>query len=60
MYPRMYVGDAAKATAEKGRALAEARVEGMVRLIRAVKEDAVTEGLIDTFMRGVEKPENPW
>ena len=60
MYPRMYVGDAGKATAAKGKALAEARVEGMVKLIRAVKEDAVTEGLVDEFMRGAEKPRNPW
>lgn len=60
MYPRMYVGDASKATAAKGKALAEARVEGLVQIIRAVKEDTVTEGLIGEFRRGAEKPENPW
>lgn len=60
MYPKMYVGDASKATAEKGKALAEARVEGLVKLVRAVKNDEVTEGLIDDFLQGVDEPKNPW
>jgi len=29
MYPYMYVGDASKATAEKGRVLAERRIAGL-------------------------------
>jgi creatinine amidohydrolase/Fe(II)-dependent formamide hydrolase-like protein len=60
MYPKMYVGDASKATAEKGKALAEARVDALVKLVRAVKNDEVTEGLIDEFLQGVDDPENPW
>ncbi len=60
MYPRMYVGDASKATAEKGKALAEARVGALVKLIKAVKDDEVTEGLIDEFVQGTDEPKNPW
>ncbi len=59
-YPRMYVGDASKATAEKGKALAEARVEGLVELIRAVKNDEVTACLIGEFVQGRSEPKNPW
>ena len=60
MYPRMYVGDASKATAEKGQRLNEARVEGLVRIIQAVKNDRVTEGLIDEFVEGIDEPSSPW
>ncbi len=45
MYPDMYVGEPGKATAEKGRVIAERRVAALVRVIRAVKNDAITPAL---------------
>lgn len=59
MYPGMYVGDASKATAEKGRVMAEERVEAVVRLLRAVKEDQVSPGLQAEFQRGQQTPTPP-
>jgi len=55
-YPAMYVGDASKATAEKGKVLTEARVEALVRIIRAVKEDATTPALLAEFLAGRQRP----
>ena len=56
MYPAMYVGDASRATAEKGRRLAEARVADLVALLRAVKEDSVTPELMGEFLEGSRHP----
>jgi len=60
MYPNMYVGDARTATAEKGKVLNDARVEPLIRLIKAVKEDEVTPGLLEQFNRGGENPKSPY
>ncbi|MEW6752340.1 MAG: creatininase family protein [Candidatus Latescibacterota bacterium] len=60
MYPRMYVGDARPATAEKGQVLLEHQVEAMVRLLRAVKEDRTTPALMREFAAGVRRPRSPW
>jgi creatinine amidohydrolase len=59
MYPYMYVGDASKATAEKGRLLVERRVTGLVALIQRVKEDALTPELLADFLRKKSKPQPP-
>ncbi len=56
MYPAMYVGDAHKATAEKGRILLEREVAELAKLILAVKEDEVTPALVKEFMERKEKP----
>jgi creatinine amidohydrolase len=56
MYPAMYVGDPSRATAEKGRALTEARVEALVRILAAVKADTTTPALLAEFLAGKRKP----
>ena len=60
MYPNMYVGDASKATAEKGRVMSEHRVTALVALIKAIKEDGVTAELMEQFSRGAESPSPPY
>jgi creatinine amidohydrolase len=62
MYPAMYVGDASRATAEKGRVLTEARVEALVRIIAAVKADTATPALLAEFLAGKRnpKPADAW
>lgn len=57
-YPAMYVGDARKANAEKGRVVMERHVADMVRLIRAVKADTVAPGLQAEFLRGWDSPQS--
>lgn len=59
MYPHMYVGDASKSTADKGKLILEHEVDALVALIRAVKDDTVTAGLIDEFVQGKNKPKAP-
>lgn len=59
MYPHMYVGDAHKATAEKGRMLMEGQVNLLVDLIRAVKADTVTPGLVREFIERRASPSAP-
>lgn len=56
MYPAMYVGDASKADAEKGRRIHEKRVAGIVEAIRAVKTDTVTPRLLGEFQAGAASP----
>lgn len=60
MYPNMYVGDASKASAEKGQVMCEHRVTALAKLIRAVKEDEVTEELMEQFALGVKEPRSPY
>lgn len=48
-YPKHYVGDAKKATAEKGRILRDFDVEELAKFIKAVKEDSVLEKLSSLF-----------
>jgi creatinine amidohydrolase len=58
-YPHMYVGDASKSTAEKGEHILNAQVDYLVDLIRAVKADDVTPGLIEEFSARRKKPNSP-
>lgn len=59
MYPHMYVGDASKATAEKGRIIMEGEAEALVKLIRAVKADTVTPALVTEFNLRQSNPTAP-
>lgn len=59
MYPHMYVGDAHKATAEKGRLLFASQIESLVNLIRAVKADEVTPALVAEFNERQANPTPP-
>lgn len=59
MYPHMYVGDASKATAEKGEIILEYEVKTLVDLIRAVKDDAVSPGLLKEFIARRHQPQAP-
>jgi len=60
MYPKMYVGDATKATAEKGEAMVTDIVAGLAKAIRAVKNDTVTPGLLEEMLDGREDPQAPF
>ncbi|MCO5185956.1 MAG: creatininase family protein [Anaerolineae bacterium] len=59
MYPHMYVGDARKATAEKGEALFAYRIAALVKLIQAVKADEVSAELVAEFNRRQAHPTVP-
>lgn len=59
MYPHMYVGDAHQATAEKGKVLVEGAVDQLVALLRAVKDDTVTPGLVQEFIERKQRPAAP-
>ena len=58
-YPHMYVGDAHKATAEKGEQLLALQCEALVALVRAVKADSVAPGLVEEFNRRQLRPNIP-
>ena len=58
-YPHMYVGDAHPSTAEKGKVLVDHEVQSLAALIRAVKADEVTPGLVQEFNRRKTRPESP-
>ena len=60
MYPTMYVGDAGKATAEKGKAIMDDLVAGLANAIRAVKNDEVAPGLLREFIRAKESPRSAY
>lgn len=60
MYPSMYVGDATKAHASKGKAMAEHRVAAVVKIIRAVKDDSVAPALQREFLARMKKPSSPY
>ena len=49
MYPHMYVGDAHKATADKGEKLLSYNIAQLANLICAVKADEVTPALVAEF-----------
>jgi creatinine amidohydrolase len=59
MYPHMYVGDASVSTPEKGRLLLDYQIQTLVELIRAVKADQVTPGLVDEFNQRSKSPKSP-
>ena len=58
-YPHMYVGDASKSTAEKGKLIFDYAVEALVKLIRAVKEDHITPALVREFNERIDQPSSP-
>jgi creatinine amidohydrolase len=60
MYPTMYTGDATPASPEKGKIIKERHVELLVEAIRAVKQDTVTDALLDEFMRAQEHPKSAY
>lgn len=60
MWPNMYVGDASKATPDKGRVLFEDLVAGLVKAIRAVKDDTTTPTLLNEFSRAQSDPKPPF
>lgn len=59
MYPVMYVGDASKGNAQKGKVMVEHEIEALVELIRAVKADRITQGLQKEFLEKKRKPSVP-
>jgi len=59
MYPHMYVGDARTSTAEKGKIMLDHEVAALVALIRAVKADEVTPGLLNEFLDRKRNPQIP-
>jgi len=60
MYPTMYVGDARRATAEKGRIIQEERVAALAKLYRAIKADDVTPGVIEQHEAMARDPQPPY
>ena len=58
MYPAMYVGDASKATAEKGEILSGPYIAALVDIIRRIKEDSITPELQAAFLNGKKKPKS--
>ena len=59
MYPAMYVGEPGKATAAKGEAMVNYRVESLVEIIRRVKADTITPALQREFQRRMRRPTAP-
>ncbi len=59
LYPHMYVGDAHKATAEKGEKMLDFRIGLLVELIQAVKADNVSPALVAEFNQRQAKPDAP-
>ncbi len=59
MYPAMYVGDASKATSQKGEVLVRRRVDGLIEAIRAVKADTLTPALQREFLQRQGRPTAP-
>lgn len=59
MYPHMYVGDAHKATAEKGKRLFDFRIESLIKLIQAVKDDDTAPALVSNFNERQRRPAAP-
>jgi creatinine amidohydrolase len=55
-FPNHYQGDAAGATAERGRALTQQRSEGIAAAIRAIKSDQVSPRLQKEFFDAASKP----
>jgi creatinine amidohydrolase len=55
-FPNHYQGDAAGATAERGRALMQQRSDGIAAAIRAIKSDQVSPRLQKEFFDAAAKP----
>jgi creatinine amidohydrolase len=55
-YPTHYAGDAHPATAEAGERLLDARAAAVARAVRAVKADAESARLQETFYSGAARP----
>ncbi len=59
MYPHMYVGNAHKATAEKGEQIFEANIRYLIKLIQEVKADQIAPALIEEFNQRQRQPKSP-
>lgn len=59
MYPHMYVGDAGKASADKGAQLLAPRIAGLAEIIRRVKADTMTPKLQREFRARMQRPASP-
>lgn len=59
MYPVMYVGDAHKATAEKGKYIMDRKIDDLVRLLRLIKDDRITPRLWEEFLARSHHPASP-
>jgi creatinine amidohydrolase/Fe(II)-dependent formamide hydrolase-like protein len=59
MYPVMYVGDASKASAEKGKALLRHDVQALVEAIKVIKADESTPQLYREFLQKKQNPTIP-
>lgn len=59
MYPIMYVGDARKASAQKGKVMLDKSVEALVKLLHAVKNDTATPELFREFLDKARNPTSP-
>ncbi len=51
MYPNMYVGDAGKSTAAKGKAVFDHNIDAFANVLIAVKRDEITAELLERFPR---------
>ncbi|HCL31226.1 MAG TPA: hypothetical protein DIC52_22725 [Candidatus Latescibacteria bacterium] len=51
MYPNMYVGDAGKSTAAKGKAVFDHNIDAFAKVLSAVKRDEITAELLERFPR---------
>ncbi len=60
MYPTMYVGDASKATAEKGRVIVDEMTDALARAVRAVKNDNTLADLARRYDAGRAAPESAY
>tara|TARA_Y100000758_G_scaffold137710_1_gene97348 strand:- start:349 stop:519 length:171 start_codon:yes stop_codon:yes gene_type:complete len=56
----MYVGDAGKASAAKGKAVFDHNIDAFVTLLGAVKRDEVTAELLARFNEEVKSPGSPY
>jgi len=57
-YPDAYVGDASKATLQKGKAMVEAHVEKLVELIRKIKKDKKVLAKVREFSQKIKGIQN--
>jgi creatinine amidohydrolase len=56
MYPTMQVGEPAKATPEKGKAIVDQCIQRLVAAIRSIKADEVTDPLMRQFQQAADDP----
>jgi creatinine amidohydrolase len=59
MYPHMYVGDAHPATSDKGKIILDYEIKNLIKLIRVIKRDEATPGLLQEFISRKDLPKAP-